>query len=212
MMFAKLADWFEERAGFKEWVNRKRGLPIPDHVNFFYCFGGISFTIILLQFITGLFMIFFYIPKPEEAFNSILRFSNEVTLGWLMRNMHRWGSTLLVATLITHIITVFYHKAYQRPRELNWLSGVILFLVVFFFSITGTILPWNWRSYWVLVIWTDYVGTWPVIGNVLKWPILEYFSVSRSFVIHILILPIIAATLLFFHFKMVKRHGISGPL
>lgn len=211
-MFTRISDWLEERAGFKGWINRKIGLPIPDHVNFFYCFGGISFTIILLQFITGLFMTFFYIPKPEEAFNSILRFSNEVALGWLMRNMHRWGSTLLVTTLITHIITVFYHRAYQRPRELNWLSGVILFLVVFLFSITGTILPWNWRGYWVLVIWTDYVGTWPVIGNVLKWPILEYFSVSRSFVIHILILPIIAATLLFFHFKMVKRHGISGPL
>ncbi|MBI3755563.1 MAG: cytochrome b N-terminal domain-containing protein [Deltaproteobacteria bacterium] len=141
-MLARISDWFEERAGLKAWLKRKKELPIPNHMNFFYCFGGISFTIILLQLITGLFMTFFYIPRPEEALNSILRFSNEVTLGWFMRNMHRWGSTLLVTTLITHIITVFYHKAYQRPRELNWVSGLILFFAVFLFSITGTILPW----------------------------------------------------------------------
>lgn len=211
-MGAKISDWLEERSGLISWLRRKRELPIPAHMNFFYCFGGISFTIIILQLITGLFMAFFYIPKPEEALNSILRLSNEVTLGWLIRNMHRWGSTLLVATLITHIITVFYHRAYQRPREFNWLSGFTLFLVVFLFSITGTILPWDWRGYWVLVIWTDYVGTWPVVGELLKDPILNSFSVSRSFVTHILLLPIITAILLTFHFKMVKRHGISGPL
>lgn len=208
----KPSDWFDERSGLIGWLKRKKELPIPAHMSFFHCFGGISFTIIILQLITGLFMTFFYIPKPEDAFNSILRFSNEVPLGWLMRNMHRWGSTLLIATLITHITAVFYYKAYQRPRELNWLSGFVLLLVVFLFSVTGTILPWNWRGYWVLVIWTDYVGTWPVVGEILKDPILSSFSVSRSFVTHILLLPMITAILLTFHFKMVKRHGISGPL
>lgn len=204
--------WLDERAGLKRYWTNKRGLLIPDHVNFFYCFGGISLSIIILQLLTGLFITFFYVPKPEDAFNSILRMSNQVPLGWLMRNMHRWGATVLVATLLTHMFSVFYHRAYQRPRELNWLSGTLLFLIVLIFSITGTILPWNWRSYWVLVIWTDYIGSWPVIGEFLKWPILEYFSVSRSFVIHILLLPIIITVLLVFHFKMVKRHGISGPL
>lgn len=204
--------WLDERTGLKRYWANKKGLLIPDHVNFFYCFGGISLSIIILQLLTGLFITFFYVPKPEDAFNSILRMSNQVPLGWLMRNMHRWGATVLVATLLTHMFSVFYHRAYQRPRELNWLSGSFLFLVVLIFSITGTILPWNWRSYWVLVIWTDYIGSWPVIGEFLKWPILEYFSVSRSFVIHILLLPIIIAILLVFHFKMVKRHGISGPL
>ena len=204
--------WLDERTGLKRYWANKKGLLIPDHANFFYCFGGISLSIIILQLLTGLFITFFYVPKPEDAFNSILRMSNQVPLGWLMRNMHRWGATVLVATLLTHMFSVFYHKAYQRPRELNWLSGTLLFLIVLIFSITGTILPWNWRSYWVLVIWTDYIGSWPVIGEFLKWPILEYFSVSRSFVIHIVLLPIIITILLVFHFKMVKRHGISGPL
>lgn len=211
-MINRIADWFEERAGFSSYIKKKLSLPIPNHLNFFYCFGGISLTIIIFQLITGVYMTLFYKPNPEDAFNSVLRMSNAIPLGWLARNIHRWGATILIATLLTHMFSVFYHKAFQRPRELNWLSGFTMFLVVFLFSITGTILPWNWRGYWVLVIWTDYVGTWPIVGESLKLPILEYFTVGRSFIIHILILPIVAAILLTFHFKMVKRHGISGPL
>ncbi|HBO84587.1 MAG: hypothetical protein A2073_03390 [Deltaproteobacteria bacterium GWC2_42_11] len=207
-----LGEWLDERTGIKRYLKYKMELLVPDHVTFSYCFGGISLTILILQLLTGIFMTFFYIPKPEEAFNSILKMSNEVPLGWLTRNMHRWGATILIATIITHMFNVFYHKAFQKPREFNWLSGFTMFLIVLLFSITGSILPWNWRSYWVLAIWTDYFASWPVIGTHLVTPILEYFSVGRSFVIHILLLPIISAVLLTFHFKMVKRHGISGPL
>lgn len=157
-------------------------------------------------------MTFFYIPRQEDAFKSILYMSSEIPFGDFTRNIHRWGATILIAALITHMFNVFFHKAYRKPRELNWLSGFTMFVVVFLFSITGMILPWNWTSYWVLVMWTDYVGTWPVIGQFLTGPLIEYFSVSRSFVIHILILPIISVLLLTFHFKMVKRHGISCPL
>ncbi|MBI5682374.1 MAG: cytochrome b N-terminal domain-containing protein [Deltaproteobacteria bacterium] len=207
-----LMGWLDERTGIKEYWKKKKALLIPDHVTFFYCFGGISLTILFLQLVSGLFMTLFYVPKPEEAFKSILRMSSEIPLGGLTRNMHRWGATILIATVITHMFNVFYHKAFQRPRELNWLSGFTMFIVVFLFSITGMILPWNWTSYWVLVMWTDYVGTFPVIGQFLTGPLIEYFSVVRSFVIHVLILPLISAVFLILHFKMVKRHGISGPL
>lgn len=207
-----VGEWLDERTGLKQYWLKKKELLIPDHVTFFYCFGGISLSIIILQLLTGLPMLFFYVPRPEEAFNSIMRMSNEVPLGWLMRNMHRWGATILIATLLTHMANVFYHKAFKRPRELNWVSGFTMLLIVLLFSITGTLLPWNWRSYWVLMIWTDFIGTWPVIGDPIKWLLLDYFTINRSFVIHILLLPIFSALLLTLHFKMVKRHGISGPL
>lgn len=207
-----MGEWLDERTGIKRYWESKKRLLIPDHVTFFYCFGGISFTILILQLLTGLPMLFFYVPRPEEAFNSILYMSNEVPLGWLMRNMHRWGATVIIATLITHMANVFYHKAFRRPREFNWLSGFTMLLVVLLFSLSGSILPWNWRSYWVLAILVDYVATFPVIGDMVKWMMLEYFTISRSFVIHIFILPLLSALLLTFHFKMVKRHGISGPL
>ncbi|MBI5286480.1 MAG: cytochrome b N-terminal domain-containing protein, partial [Deltaproteobacteria bacterium] len=208
----RIADWLDERTGLKGWWRAKKELPIPAHVNFLYCFGGISLTIIILQVLTGVFMIFFYTPKPQEALNSITYMSENIPLGWLARNMHRWGATLLVATVFTHMITVFYHRAYRRPRELNWLTGIGMFIIVLLFSITGTILPWDWRGYWVLVIWTDYVAIWPIIGEYLQWFMLEGFTVGRSFITHIWLLPALTIVLLAFHFKMVKRHGISGPL
>src|SRR3989338_2018466 len=138
-----LGEWLDERTGIKRYLKYKMDLLVPDHVTFSYCFGGISLTILILQLLTGIFMTFFYIPKPEEAFNSILKMSNEVPLGWLTRNMHRWGATILIATIITHMFNVFYHKAFQKPREFNWLSGFTMFLIVLLFSITGSILPWN---------------------------------------------------------------------
>ncbi|MEE9614301.1 MAG: cytochrome b N-terminal domain-containing protein [Thermodesulfobacteriota bacterium] len=209
---AGLTDWLEERTGFKSWRARKRDLPIPNHVNFFYCFGGISLTLILLQLLSGFFMMFFYVARPENAFESVIYMTNEVPLGSFTRSLHRWVATLLMATLLTHLFSVFYNKAFRKPRELNWLSGVMMLLVVTLFLITGTILPWDWRGYWTLVIWTDYIGTWPIIGEALKGPILEAFTVGRSYAIHVWLLPFITIVVLAFHFRMVKRHGISGPL
>lgn len=204
-------EWLEQRAGLKKYINYKKNILIPNHVNFFYCFGGISFLIILLQVLTGFFMLFFYVPKAEEAFGSVLRMVNEVPFGWFLRNFHRWGATLLMATVITHMFAIFYHGAYKKPRELNWLSGVGMFLIVGLFLITGVILPWNWRGYWLLAIWTDYISSWPVVGEGLIAPILSSFTVGRSYVTHVWLLPAITALILTLHFKMVKRHGISGP-
>jgi len=205
-------NWFDERAGLKEYWDRKKSVMIPDHLTFFRCFGGISLSIIILQLLTGSFMTFYYSPKPEEAFDSIIYLSNEVTLGWLIRDMHRWGATILIATLITHMANVFYQKAFSKPRELNWMSGFTMLILVILFSVTGSILPWNWRSYWVFSIGLDYIGTWPVIGDSIKSLVVDNFSVGRSFVIHIFLLPVVSALVLAFHFKMVKKHGIKGPL
>lgn len=211
-MFSKIYDWLDERTDIKKWIRKQLEYPVPDHVTLFYCFGGLALFIIMLQVITGVFMFFFYVPKPESALESISYMSNSVPLGWLMRNMHRWGATLLVAMVFFHMVSVIVHRAYQKPRELNWLSGLSMFMIVMLFTVTGSILPWDWRGYWVLVLWTDYIGTWPVIGEALKDPILMAFTVGRSFVTHIWILPFFSALFLFVHFKMVRKHGISGPL
>lgn len=206
MNAAKVADWIKER------IRLKKGKPIPAHVNFFYCFGGISLFLILLQLASGVFMLFFYTPEPDKALQSIAYLSNEVTLGWLSRNMHRWTSTLLLATVFSHMVIVFYLKAYQSPRKLTWLSGVSQLLMVFFMVVTGLILPWDWRSYWSFAIWMDYVGTWAIGGASIQNALLDTFTLNAAYFIHILAIPVILAALLSFHFKMVRRYGISKPL
>lgn len=206
MRSAKVAEWIRER------IRLKKGKPIPAHVNFFYCFGGFSLFLILLQLVSGGFMLFFYTPEPTKALQSIAHLSNEVTLGWLFRNMHRWTSTLLVATVFSHMVIVFYLKAYQSPRQFTWLTGVSQLLMVFLMVATGIILPWDWRSYWSFALWMDYVGTWTIGGESLKSVMLDTFTLNAAYYTHILAIPLILATILFFHFKMVRRYGISGPL
>jgi len=206
MNAAKAAEWIKER------IRLKKGKPIPAHVNFFYCFGGFSLFLILLQLASGVFMLFFYTPEPDKALQSITYLSNEVTMGWLFRNMHRWVSTLLLATVFSHMVIVFYLKAYQSPRQLTWVSGVSQLLMVFLMVVTGLILPWDWRSYWSFAIWMDYLGTWTIGGASLKAVLLDSFTLSAAYFTHILAIPLILAVFLSFHFKMVRRYGISEPL
>lgn len=208
-VITQIYDWLDERTGVREWAQNKKAQAVPYYA---LCFGGISFFIILLQLLTGIFLLFFYAPNPEEALRSIEQMSNEVSFGWLFRNMHRWGSTLLLATVFTHMVTVFYRKAYRNPREFNWVSGVFQFLVVFLFVVTGIILPWDWRAYWSYAIWVDYVDTWPLIGEPVKSFLLDTFTIYRTFIIHVVILPLLLGVLLAFHFGMIKKHGISEPL
>lgn len=195
----------------KEQIRLKKAKPIPAHVNFFYCFGGLSLFLIILQLLSGVFMLFFYTPEPDKALESIAHLSNDVTMGWLFRNLHRWSSTLLLATVLTHMFVVFYLKAYQSPRQFTWLSGVFQLLMVFSLVATGIILPWDWRSYWSFALWIDYFGTWAG-GTLIKDILLDNFTLNLAYYFHILAIPLILGVSLVFHFRMIRRYGISKPL
>ncbi len=205
-MSVAVASWF------REWWRKKKGKPIPSHVTFFHCFGGLSFSLIILQLVTGVFMLFYYTPEPDKALYSIEQMSNEVTLGWLVRNLHRWTSTILLATVFSHMVIVFFYKAYRSPREFTWVTGVLQLFLVFLLVVTGIMLPWDWRAYWSFAIWIDYIETWSVFGESLKNILLDTFSLNVVYWTHILGIPLLLAGMLFFHFKMVRRHGISEPL
>ncbi len=196
----------------KEAVIAQMEKPVPSHVNIFYCFGGISLLLIVLQVITGVIMLFYFTPEPAEALRSIEIMSNEVTGGWLLRDGHRWGSTILLAFVFSHMIIVFYFKAYQSPRQLTWTSGVAQLIFVFLMVSTGVLLPWDWRAYWSYSIWMDYIGTWPLVGEMLRGLALESFTLSRVFYTHVLWLPLILGALLLVHFRMVRKYGITEPL
>ncbi|MBQ76848.1 MAG: hypothetical protein CMQ20_17725 [Gammaproteobacteria bacterium] len=196
----------------KDRITAQMVKPVPSHVNIFYCFGGISLLLILLQVITGVFMLFYFTPEPKVALLSIEAMSNEVMGGWLLRDGHRWGSTILLAFVFSHMIIVFYFKAYQSPRQLTWTSGVVQLALVFLMVTTGVLLPWDWRAYWAYAIWMDYIGTWPLIGGYLREVALETFTLNMVFYTHVLFLPLLLGGFLLFHFKMVRKYGISEPL
>ncbi len=196
----------------RENVTAKMEKPVPSHVNVFHCFGGISLLLIFLQVVTGFIMLFYFIPEPEKALLSIEAMSNEVSGGWLLRDGHRWGSTILLAFVFSHMIIVFYFKAYQSPRQLTWTSGVGQLVIVFLMVTTGVLLPWDWRAYWAYALWMDYIATWPLFGGYLKELALDTFTLNWVFYTHVLFLPLILGGSLIFHFRMVRKYGITEPL
>jgi len=212
-----IIDWFLDRFRLKPVHRGIFDRDIPEGINYLYCFGGIAFTAILLCLISGLFLSFYYVPSEKEAYLSIQRLYEEVYFGKLMRGIHKWSANILVISVIIHSIRVFITKSYRPPRELNWIVGVIILFFVMLEGFTGYLLPWDQKAYWATVVGTNIVGSIPFFGKSLLLIIRGGYDVSgltlnRFYSFHVLWFPLILAILLWAHFHMIKKLGISKPL
>ena len=136
--------------------------------NWFYTFGSASMILALLQGITGMLLTIYYVPTPDHAYDSIQYIMNDVTFGWLIRGMHHWGATLLVIVVFLHMLKSYFVGAYKYPREITWLTGGVLLLVVLVMGFSGYLLPWNQKAYWATSVGTAIAGAVPVIGPLLE--------------------------------------------
>lgn len=192
--------------------------PVPMHARrFWFCFGGLTFFVGLLQVLTGIFLMFYYVPSPDRAYASVYYISHYVAYGWLIRSFHFWGAQLMIIFCIAHMLRVYWTASYKNPREFNWVAGVFLFLFTMAFSLTGYLLPWDQRAYWGSTVSTSLAGQIPLIGKTIQWIALGGDSVggptiTRFFSLHIMILPAALAVFLVMHFWMIRKQGISGPL
>jgi quinol-cytochrome oxidoreductase complex cytochrome b subunit len=168
--------------------------------------------------VTGVYLMFFYVPSVTRAYQDILSIENSVAFGTFVRNMHRWGAHLMVLTVFLHMIRVFYHGAYKPPREFNWVIGVVLLFCTLWLSFTGYILPWDQIAFWAITIGLNFAGNSPLIGRPLQMLIFGGIEVGqntllRFYVLHVIFLPLIVAVLLAVHFWRIRKDGgISGPL
>lgn len=207
----------DHRLTLREALGKALKKPVPAHVNYLYCFGGIAFLLFVNQIITGVLLAFYYKPSPAEAYASVQYIMNNVKFGWLIRQMHAWGSHLMILMVILHMTRVFFHGAYKEPRDINWIAGTFLFFLTITFGFTGYLLPWDQLSYWATTVGTEIAGGVPVIGKYLLYFIRAGEDVSgatltRFYTIHVIILPWITAGFLALHFLMIRRIGISEPL
>ncbi len=191
--------------------------PVPEWINYFYCFGGITFTLFLLLLCTGLLLAVYYSPSEIEAYRSIQRLQRDVFLGQLVRAAHHWAGNLMVVTILFHMLRVFITGSYKNPRELHWVAGSLLFALTLSFGFTGYLLPWDQKAYWATVIGTNMVRSVPWIGPYLAGIVRGGTEVSgltllRFYSMHVLWLPVLAGVFLWLHFHMIKRTGISGGL
>lgn len=210
-------DYLDTRLGFMSRHRRVMDKPVPSGLNYFYCFGGITFTLIIVQLLTGLFLSVHYTPSEAEAYRSIQRLHQAVPLGLVLRSMHHWTANLMVVMVILHMFRVFITGSYKNPRELNWIAGALLFAMTLSFGFTGYLLPWDQKAYWATVVGTNMLGSVPVIGPSLAAMVRGGAEVTgqtllRFYSMHILWLPILTALFLWVHFHILRRIGISGGM
>ena len=210
----KVMDWLDERLGLTTVYNTVLDRKVPK-VNWWYTLGSATLFLFILQAATGIFLTVYYVPSPQHAYNSINYIMNEVAFGWLVRGIHHWGATLMVVTVFLHMLRTFYMAAYKYPRELTWLTGVILFLATLGMGFTGYLLPWNQRAYWATTVGTEIPGTVPFIGDFLMRVLrggtdLSGVTLARFFSVHIWFLPAAILLVIGIHIYLVIRIGISA--
>jgi quinol-cytochrome oxidoreductase complex cytochrome b subunit len=210
---ARVIDWLDERMGILAVWTTVFDRKVPK-VNWWYTLGSASLFVAVMQAATGIFLTVYYIPTPEEAYDSIDFIMNDVAFGWLIRGMHHWGATLMVVLVFIHMLRVFFYAAYKYPREVTWITGVLLLLVTLGLGFTGYLLPWNQRSYWATAVGSSIIATVPLIGEFFMHVMrggddLTFLTLSRFYGVHIWFLPAALFGLIGVHLYLVIRNGIS---
>lgn len=213
----KLRTWLNERVGLSELgaLAREKKIPVHRHTIWYY-FGGMTLFLFTIQVATGILLLLYYRPSAGEAYESIQFLMTKVEFGWLVRSIHSWAANLMIFTAFIHMFSVLLLKAYSRPREVTWFSGIGLLALIMTFGFTGYLLPWNELAYFATRVGTEIPGVLPFVGEFLRrllrgGEVVTGATLTRFYGIHVAILPAITTGLLFLHLWMVQKHGMSVP-
>jgi ubiquinol-cytochrome c reductase cytochrome b subunit len=205
---------FGSRVGWKE-LNEKLLLePIKGGSRWAAAFGSLLLFAFTLQVVTGILLTTYYAPSTTTAWQSVKYIQDEVPLGWLVRGMHHWGSSAMVILLLLHLVQVFIWGAYKRPREITWMSGVLLLLATLGLAFTGYLLPWDERAYWSSKVGLGIASTTPIIGEYLRTLLqggsdMGNLTLTRFFTLHGFILPGSIIAIIMAHLYLFRRHGVT---
>jgi quinol-cytochrome oxidoreductase complex cytochrome b subunit len=207
--------WLDERAGLTTIWKTIFARAVPK-TNWYYTLGSASMVLVMLQGITGMLLTIYYVPSPDKAYDSINFIMNQVAFGWLIRGMHHWGATLMVIVVFLHMLKAFFVGAYKYPREITWLTGAALLLIVMVMGFSGYLLPWNQKAYWATTVGTNIAGAPPIIGPLLL-PIIRgsqdigALTLARFYGLHIWWMPLALLGLMMVHLYLIIRIGITAP-
>jgi cytochrome b6 len=209
--------WLDERLEWDDLIAPLRKKTVPLHrLSYWYFLGGITLFLFIVQVITGILLLLYYRPGANEAFESVQYIMTKVRFGWLIRSIHSWSANLMIFTAFAHMFSVLFLKAYRKPREMTWISGMILLFLVLGFGFSGYLLPWNTLAFFATKVGTEITGQVPVIGK----PLMIFLrggeevtgaTLTRFFGFHVAVLPGLATLLILVHLLLVQRLGISVP-
>ncbi len=213
-MAARFGNWLDERLAWRQvWaVIFLRKIP---KVNWLYTLGSATLFLAVNQIFTGILLTIYYVPTPDHAYDSVQYITTQIPAGWLIRGLHHWGASAMVVVVGLHMVRVIFHGAYKYPREITWLTGVLLLLVTVGFGFTGYLLPWDQKAYWATIVGTQIASVAPIIG---EWILLimrggeelSAVTLARFYGVHIWVLPTALLLLILIHLYLVIRIGISS--
>ena len=215
-MFSRFFRWIDERWPLSPFIRLALEEEMSGGSSYAYVFGSAALIIFLLQALTGIWQLFYYVPTLSQGYNSLNYLRTEVPFGWLVHGFHYWGANAMVVCVMLHLSQVFIWGAYKRPHELQWVTGVFLFLLTMAMSLTGGALPWDKRSYWLVEVASSAAGTVPVIGELIKrimlgGGVIGQLTLSRFFVLHAALVSGALFTLAAIHLVALRKVGNAGP-
>ena len=214
---SRLWTWLDSRTGIGavvHFLRQQAQKPVPRPLSWLYTAGTLAAFFFALQFVTGFLMLMYYVPEEGMAYRSVQQIQHDVPLGWLVRQMHAWGSHFIVVVLLLHVFKVLWFGAYKRPREFTWFVGFLLLVLTLGFCLSGCLLTWNQLAYWATRVGVATIDSIPYFGPTLKgWvcgsPDVSGSTLGRFFSLHVIVLPAVLVILLGVHLALVLRHGIT---
>ncbi len=213
-----IRSWLDERFGLSGITDflTKKTVPLHRHTIWYYT-GSAILLFFAIQVITGFMLILYYKPTLEMANESVARIMTEIPLGWIIRSIHSWSASFMIAFVFIHLLSIWIAKSYRRPRELTWMTGVLLLVVSLFFGFTGYLLPWDDLSFSATKVGTDIPRAIPVVGAWVTKLLrggedVTGDTLTRFFGIHVCMLPVFIFILLAIHIYLVQKQGMSLPL
>lgn len=210
-----LGHWLNERTGINDVYRVVLARKIPK-TGWAYVLGSATLFLAVNQMVTGILLSIYYVPTPDHAWDSVNYIQHEVLFGWLIRGLHHFGASAMVILVGLHMIRVVIYGAYKYPREVTWITGVLLLIITMGFGFTGYLLPWDQKAYWATTVGTQFAGTTPFVGEwlisvVRGGPDLSAVTLARFFGTHVWVLPAALIIVVGIHLFLVIRLGISNP-
>jgi ubiquinol-cytochrome c reductase cytochrome b subunit len=215
-MMNKVYAWLDERLGISRTVLPVSEHPIPRSCNWFYVLGSATMVAFIVQVVTGVALAFSYVPAPNSAYQSLIFITDDATLGSVVRGIHYWGASAMVILISLHMTRTFLFGSYKYPREVNWLTGVILLFTTLGLAFTGQLLRWDQDAYWAVYVAAEQAGRVPLIGHWILQLILAGDTVggntlTRFYATHVFLLPAVGFIFIAIHLYLVVKNGISEP-
>ncbi|MBX3176657.1 MAG: cytochrome b N-terminal domain-containing protein [Candidatus Hydrogenedentes bacterium] len=213
---ARLYGWVNERLDLDEILAFAKKKQVPEHKHsFWYYWGGLSLFFFLIQLLTGILLLVYYKPGPE-AYDSVRQITYEIDFGWLIRSAHSWSANLMVVAVVVHMFSVYFMKAYRKPREFGWWSGLALLGITLLFGFSGYLLPMDELAYFATKVGLEIPQAIPGVGPVIVTLVqggteVTSVTIQRFFAMHAVILPLVFIAVLAFHLWLVQKHGNAAP-